>query len=51
MRSIPHPQYRTQTLIEQAIISILIGTLVFISAVAVFIGGYQMRYAGLIYPE
>jgi vancomycin resistance protein YoaR len=50
MRSIPHPQYRTQTLIEQAIISILIGTLVFISAVAVFIGGYQMRYAGLIYP-
>jgi hypothetical protein len=50
MRTITHPQLRTQTLIEQALISILIGVVVFVSAVAVFIAGYQMRYAGLIYP-
>jgi len=50
MRTISHPQIRTQTLIEQAIVAIFIGAVVFVSAVAVFIAGYQMRYAGQIYP-
>jgi vancomycin resistance protein YoaR len=50
MRTIPYPQHRTQTLIEQALIAIFIGAVVFVSAVGVFITGYQMRYAGLIYP-
>jgi vancomycin resistance protein YoaR len=50
MRTLSHPHLRTQTLIEQALISMLIGALVFAAAVAVFIAGYQMRYAGQVYP-
>jgi vancomycin resistance protein YoaR len=50
MRTISHPQLRVRTLIEQAFISIMIGAAIFLAAAAAFIAGYQMRYAGLIYP-
>jgi vancomycin resistance protein YoaR len=50
MRTVSQPRLHPRTLIEQALISITIGVAIFISAVAVFITGYQMRYAGQIYP-
>jgi hypothetical protein len=50
MRTVSQPQLNPRTLIEQVLVSILIGAAIFISAVAAFITGYQMRYAGQIYP-
>lgn len=50
MRTISRRHDRTQILIEQVIIACFLGAAVFVSAVAVFVAAYQMRYAGLIYP-
>ncbi len=50
MRTMTYPNRQTRSLIEQALISLLLGSAVFAAAVLLFILGYQFRYANRIFP-
>jgi vancomycin resistance protein YoaR len=50
MRTAAYPSTNTRSILEQALIALLLGFVLFVSLVAAFMIGYQIWFAGRIFP-